>query len=120
MPTVSHSARGNFSSRIVRLYIMILFLVTANMAEAAEFLKTVGWHLLFQIVLISLMKIYAVVTYRPCKSKAKMTGKTVIVTGATGGIGKETALDIARRGARVILACRNTESAAQVRGTSGV
>lgn len=45
-----------------------------------------------------------------------MNGKTVIVTGATGGIGKETARELATRGARVIMACRNLENAEKVRG----
>ncbi|MER7369876.1 SDR family NAD(P)-dependent oxidoreductase, partial [Nonomuraea wenchangensis] len=36
-----------------------------------------------------------------------MRGKTVLVTGSTGGIGKETARGLAALGARVILVGRD-------------
>ncbi len=60
---------------------------------------------------------------RVCSSKAVLTGKTALITGANSGIGLETAVDLAKRGARVILACRSVErgerASVEVRRRSG-
>jgi glutamyl-tRNA reductase len=46
-----------------------------------------------------------------CISNVRMDDKTVLITGSNTGIGKETVLDLCRRGARVAMLCRNVEKA---------
>ena len=45
-----------------------------------------------------------------CNLKTKLNGKVVIVTGGNVGLGAEAAMDFAKRGATVILACRSWEN----------
>ena len=71
-----------------------------------DFLRTV--LLCSGVAVVSLAAFrYFFVVGRSCRSKKRLDGKMAIVTGANSGIGKETAIDLAKRGARVIVACRD-------------
>ena len=45
----------------------------------------------------------------------RIDGKVIVITGANTGIGKETAVDLAKRGAKVYLACRDTVKGEEAR-----
>ncbi|XP_013881680.1 dehydrogenase/reductase SDR family member 13 [Austrofundulus limnaeus] len=68
-----------------------------------------GLCLLLCFVVVFYIFHHFVVKGKKCTSKVKLHGKTVIVTGSNTGIGKTTAIDLAQRGARVILACRSKQ-----------
>ncbi len=48
-----------------------------------------------------------------------ISGKIVVITGASRGVGKQAALDFARRGANVVLAARTVEADSTLPGTIG-
>ncbi len=50
-----------------------------------------------------------------CTEPGRLDGKLVVIKGANAGIGKETAAELARRGANVIMACRSLERAEEAK-----
>ena len=58
-----------------------------------------------------------------CRSRARLDGKLVVITGANTGIGRSTALELSRRGAGLVLLCRDVgrgeEAAGEIRRETG-
>ncbi|XP_050353769.1 retinol dehydrogenase 11-like [Nymphalis io] len=67
------------------------------------------WFLSWIIIVLLSIKIFNKLSTGRCYMDTVMSGKVVVVTGASGGIGFETALELARRGAKLIIACRSHE-----------
>ena len=57
----------------------------------------------------------------PLSANTRIDAKACLVTGANSGLGKAVAIDLATRGARVLMACRSGHptAAAEVRSASG-
>ncbi|XP_017152219.1 retinol dehydrogenase 12 [Drosophila miranda] len=84
-------------------------------AEAVE--KTLCfrgfWAWFVLLLLIGICALFVMWLLRKCiqgpayRKANRIDGKVVIVTGCNTGIGKETVLELARRGAKVYMACRD-------------
>lgn len=80
-------------------------------------LSNVGSPVVGLILLLAGIRLLAWCTkHTMCKSKSRMDGKVVIVTGCDSGIGKETARDLVKRGAKLIMASLEVERAKIVKG----
>ena len=57
----------------------------------------------------------------PPANSVRIDGKTCLVTGANSGLGKAVAIDLARRGGHVLMACRSghPDAGEDVRAASG-
>ena len=77
----------------------MLFIVWSSLL----FLLFFPFILLWGLVLY----IYTWLTMGVCKNKESLAGKCAIVTGGTSGIGKETVIGLAKRGADVIIGARS-------------
>ena len=64
------------------------------------------YTLLYFAAVAALMRWWAQGGRYPQIHTANLQGQTFLITGAGGGIGKETAMELAKRGARVILFAR--------------
>lgn len=63
------------------------------------------------LVLLLICKLIFKYTTGVCKSNVRLDNKTVVITGSDKGIGYETTLDLAGRGARIVMACRDVDNA---------
>lgn len=76
-------------------------------SERSAMIYTVLIFITVTLIVLAIFVIYLRCSLKNCVSQECMKGKVVIVTGANAGIGFHTSMDLARRGARVILACRD-------------
>ena len=104
--------RGASRARsVVEAYYLKMEVLTECVRDGFRSLSTHPTNVFLGVIGIS-VAIYVARKYfggGVCYSKATLHGKTVIITGANTGIGLETAVDLAKRGARVVLACRSVE-----------
>jgi len=65
-------------------------------------------------IILYIVKLWMQGPTKGSNAKVWLDGKVVVITGSNSGIGKITAHELSKKGARVIMLCRNLESAHSV------
>ncbi|KAL1512771.1 hypothetical protein ABEB36_002303 [Hypothenemus hampei] len=77
-----------------------------------------GWKFIVGSIFIGSATVYGLTKYFAggvCKCNTRLDGQWVIITGANSGIGKALAIELVKRGACLILACRDLKKGLQAR-----
>ena len=77
-------------------------------------------YLLLNVCFIIVLILYLIKQYLKggiCKNKHDMTDKVIIITGASNGLGKESAFDLLDHNAKIIFACRSEERTMKIINT---
>ncbi|XP_033214606.1 retinol dehydrogenase 12-like [Belonocnema kinseyi] len=72
--------------------------------------STLCYIILPVVFIIGLLRKCREYSWGKCRNVKNLNGRIFIVTGANSGIGKETAKELAKRKATVIMACRNVQN----------
>ena len=73
--------------------------------------------LIFLIIIIIILLYFAIGNHffsGKCKISHDMSDQLIIITGASSGLGKYTALELVSKGAKVIFACRNEQKTRKI------
>lgn len=85
----------------------------------AVFLITIIRYIIYSILFIKIVVLYLVhrqlMGGQLCPIDNNIDGQVVIVTGSSGGIGLEIVKELCRRGAHVIMACRDLEKTEKIK-----
>ncbi|XP_062320858.1 retinol dehydrogenase 12 isoform X1 [Osmerus eperlanus] len=96
---------------------------TENMWDEVDLSTPAKYGAVIAVTVICFILLRKWIAGGVCRCSVRLEGKTVLITGANTGIGKETSRDMAHRGARVVMACRDLtraeKAAEEIRHSTG-